>query len=263
MNEPSRAEPLYERALAIQEKAFGPDHMKVARTLNNFGYLLRYLGRYSEARPLLERSVAIYEKALGPEHPDVTMPLTNLGLLLRDMGDNEGARPLLERVWAIDQATRPGHPGNDENASILASVLINLGEFEEAKSLLDSCLENQIRTLGEESSAVAGTLWSQARLYLRLGDRSKADSYLKRSIAILEKVHGPESPNVLFDRACYAVLMGDHDQGLHLLERALDRGFSALRASVSPNLKTLHGDPRFERIMEEAREREERDAKGN
>ena len=67
----AEAEPLYKRALAIREKALGPDHPDVAKALNNLAVLYQKQGRYAEAEPLYKRALAIREKALGPDHPDV------------------------------------------------------------------------------------------------------------------------------------------------------------------------------------------------
>ena len=39
-NRLAEAEPLYRRALAIDEKSYGPDHPDVARDLNNLAGLL-------------------------------------------------------------------------------------------------------------------------------------------------------------------------------------------------------------------------------
>jgi len=73
----TEAEPLYQRALAIQEKLLGPEHPDVAMSLYNLALVCRYQGRYAEAEPLLKRSLAIREKALGPEHPAVAFSLNN------------------------------------------------------------------------------------------------------------------------------------------------------------------------------------------
>ena len=62
------ARALYERALAIREKALGPEHPDTAKSLNNLAVLLQAQGDLAGARPLFERALAIYEKALGPEH---------------------------------------------------------------------------------------------------------------------------------------------------------------------------------------------------
>ena len=72
----AEAEPLYERALAIGEKALGPDHPDLATRLNNLAELYRATGRLAEAEPLLERALAIGEKALGPHHPDIAIGST-------------------------------------------------------------------------------------------------------------------------------------------------------------------------------------------
>lgn len=55
------AKALLERALAITEVAYGPDHPDVATRLNNLAGMLRDLGQPEAARPLQERALAIYE----------------------------------------------------------------------------------------------------------------------------------------------------------------------------------------------------------
>jgi hypothetical protein len=50
---------LYQRALAICEKALGPQHPKVAVCLDNFAGLLRRLNRADEAQGLKDRAQAI------------------------------------------------------------------------------------------------------------------------------------------------------------------------------------------------------------
>ncbi len=53
------AKALEERALAITEAAYGPDHPDVATRLNNLAQILRDLGQPEGARPLQERALAI------------------------------------------------------------------------------------------------------------------------------------------------------------------------------------------------------------
>ena len=97
----SAARPLFERALAIREKALGPDYPDTAGSLNNLGYLLHAQGDLAGARPYYERALAIREKALGPDHPDTARSLNNLGDLLDSQGDFAAARPYYERALAI------------------------------------------------------------------------------------------------------------------------------------------------------------------
>ena len=53
------AEPLYQRSLAIREKALGPDHPNVATSLENYAALLRKLDRTAEAETMEVRAKAI------------------------------------------------------------------------------------------------------------------------------------------------------------------------------------------------------------
>jgi tetratricopeptide (TPR) repeat protein len=58
----AQAEPLYQRALAIREKALGPGHPDVADTLENYAGLLRKIGRHAEADKMEARAQAIRAK---------------------------------------------------------------------------------------------------------------------------------------------------------------------------------------------------------
>ena len=62
------------RALAIDEKSYGPEHPDVARDLNNLAQLLQATNRLGEAEPLMRRALAIDEKSFGPEHPERGQP---------------------------------------------------------------------------------------------------------------------------------------------------------------------------------------------
>jgi len=79
----TRARLLLERALAIREKALGPDHPDTAHSLNDLASLLRTQGELPHARPLLERALTIREKALVPEHPDTAITLATWPLCCR------------------------------------------------------------------------------------------------------------------------------------------------------------------------------------
>ena len=70
MGDYAKAEPLYQRALKIFEKALGPDHPDTATALTNLAVLYRAMGDYAKAEPLYQRALKIVEKALGPDHPN-------------------------------------------------------------------------------------------------------------------------------------------------------------------------------------------------
>ena len=96
-----RAVVVAKRALQVAEQEMGPNHLSVAKSLNNLAELYRTQGRYTQAEPLYKRSLAIREKALGPNHPDVAQSLENMAKLYRKTGREKAAKELEKRAAAI------------------------------------------------------------------------------------------------------------------------------------------------------------------
>jgi hypothetical protein len=88
----SEAEPLYRRALAIDEKSYGPDHPTIAIHVNNLALLLAATNRPDEAEPLFRRSPAILEqftRATGHQHPHLDWARANYVQALKVLGRGE------------------------------------------------------------------------------------------------------------------------------------------------------------------------------
>jgi tetratricopeptide (TPR) repeat protein len=96
----AEAEPLYQRALAIDERALRSDHPTVTTRLNNLAALYDSQGRYAQGEPLYRRALAIVEQALGPEHPLAARSLNNLVNLL-EQSQPSHARQLYQRARRI------------------------------------------------------------------------------------------------------------------------------------------------------------------
>ena len=62
------ARPLFERALAISEKALGPEHPDTNRTRCHLARLLITSGHAREALGPAETALRAHEKVLGPNH---------------------------------------------------------------------------------------------------------------------------------------------------------------------------------------------------
>jgi len=100
-----------ERALAIDEAVYGPDHPMVARDVNNLGGVLQDLGDLGGARAAFERALTIDEAVYGPDHPNVAIRVNNIGSVLQDLEDLMGARAAYERALRIfGSILPPDHP---------------------------------------------------------------------------------------------------------------------------------------------------------
>ena len=117
------AETLYQRAIALDEKAGPQNAAGLATGLNNLALVYRAKGQLGEAAKLHERSLALLEKSLGPNHPDVARSLNNLATLYRQQGQPERARPLQERAVEIADGTLGRqHPDTQQLRRNLAAL---------------------------------------------------------------------------------------------------------------------------------------------
>ena len=149
MGDYAKAEPLYKRALAIREKALGPDHPDTAQSLNNLALLYDSMGDYAKAEPLYKRALAIREKALGPEHPDTAQSLNNLAKLYYSMGDYAKAEPLYQRALAIyEKALGPEHPDTATSLNNLAFLNVDFGKAAGALEYAERAEKAQEAQLG-------------------------------------------------------------------------------------------------------------------
>jgi tetratricopeptide (TPR) repeat protein len=100
------AERLIWRAIAIDEKHYGPDGLEVAKDIHVLFHIL-YAGgkhRFAEAEPLMRRALAIFEESNDQSY--VATSLNNLGHLLTGSNRLQEAEPLMRRALALSIQTQ-------------------------------------------------------------------------------------------------------------------------------------------------------------
>lgn len=112
------------RALAIDEKAYGPDHPAVGRSLNNLGSFYYLKGRLEEAEKLLSRSIFIAERTVGPGHPDIALRTANLAAIAFDRGRWQEALTHAQkaariRITISQREARSGIAGSEAGGEML------------------------------------------------------------------------------------------------------------------------------------------------
>jgi serine/threonine-protein kinase len=215
----------YERALALRERALGPDHPDTAATLHNLATLMCAADDCPAARVAMERAVAISERSLGPDHPETALSLGNLGNVLRRVGDYPGAVAVHERALAIkERALGPEHRSVASSLNNLGSALSDLGELARAVAVLERALAIKERALGPDHPDVASTLTVLGRARVRAGQLEAARPLLERSRALREKAEGSAHPNLaepLLGLGELALARRAPEEAAPLLERAL------------------------------------------
>ena len=214
-----------ESALALREKALGPEHPDVAAALNNLAFLYDAKRDYAKAEEVYLRSLAIYEKALGPEHPRVANSLNNLAALYYAKGDYAKAEPLyLRSLAAYEKAYGPENPDVAAGLNNLATLYYEKREYAKAEPLYLRALAFLEKTLGPQHPDVINTVSALAMLYEAKGDYAKAEPLFVRTLAFREKAFGPEHVEVANTLGALASLYrvtGDYTKAEPLSLRAL------------------------------------------
>ncbi len=136
-----RAQPDYERAVAIRLKTQGASHPRVPEDLNTLGAIAYLSGNSTLAEAQYRRALAVFERVLGPNHPNVAGSQNNLARVILERRGYREAEPLLERAVAIGLKEQ-GEEHDDLifPLSNLAIVEAQLGKAARAEQLFREAL---------------------------------------------------------------------------------------------------------------------------
>jgi CHAT domain-containing protein/Tfp pilus assembly protein PilF len=217
--------PLVERAVALSERALGPEHPEVARALATLGELHRVKGDYARAEPHHQRALAIYEATLGAEHEATATTLGNLALLNHAKGDYARAEQLYLRSLAIFQKTLGSdHAYVATTNNNLASLYNTTGDYAQAEVFYQRALTVFEKVLGPQHASVATLRNNLAELYRLKGDYARAESMYQRALEIFQKAGAETHPDYATALNNLAVLYqerGDYARAEPLSQRVV------------------------------------------
>ncbi|KAG1667843.1 hypothetical protein FOA52_011031 [Chlamydomonas sp. UWO 241] len=205
------AEPLFQRALAGEEKVLGAEHVRTLSSVSNLASLLKDQGKLREAEPLYQRARAGREKALGAEHPDTLTSVNNQAGLLRQQGKLGEAESLYQHALAVrEKAQGAEHPETHSSVNNLALLLREHGKLGEAVPLFQRTLTSREKVLGMEHPDTLTSVNNLASLLREQGKPDEAVPLFRRAIASREKVLGMEHPDTLTSVNNLANLLKQH-----------------------------------------------------
>ena len=145
--------------------------------------------------------------------------------------------------------------------SNLAALLDVEGHYAEAEKLDRERLEIERRVLGPEHPDTLLSMGNLAIAQAHEGHYGEAEKSAQETLDIRRRVLAPEDPDTAdttYTLGCIAALRGRRDEALSLLREAVDHGLRPaddLGIDKDSDLRSLHGDPRFEALIAHAKER--------
>ncbi|MDX1946408.1 MAG: CHAT domain-containing tetratricopeptide repeat protein [Pirellulaceae bacterium] len=220
----NEAIPAYLQVLAAREPMPGDEIGPFASLVYDVGVLHQRTERPTEAIPYLRRARDLYQQLVGVEHADYALVITTLAQAYRARGDYASAQPLARQALAIRTALwGKDHPETVSARRELAICHHGLHDHAEAERLFRQAIADR------ENSALADdaellTDLSNLGLLLVQSDRPvEGEKYLRRALAIGERVHGPDSDHVavIVDNLSLACSSSRPEESLRLTERSV------------------------------------------
>ncbi|HEY0780589.1 MAG TPA: tetratricopeptide repeat protein, partial [Gemmatirosa sp.] len=179
------SEALRREALAVVERALGPDHPRVARFLEFLADALVSAGHLDEAERTARRALAIERRHLPPGHPDALTTASILSIVLVARGELAEAERLQRQVLA-GRRRLLGDSARDVAGSlyVLGRTRRLRGDVAEATRLLTRSLATYDRASGggdPDEGAVLAELADVAHQSGREADALRFAARLRRS----------------------------------------------------------------------------------
>jgi tetratricopeptide (TPR) repeat protein len=228
------AEPLYQRALAIEERRPGDESPLLVTILNNLALIYETQGRYAEAEILLERALSIREWQLSPTHPALHNSLVNLTCLYQTQGKFDEAEALSKRrIELIEQICGAEHPDLVPALENLAHLYQSQWMFESAETLCERALTIRERSGGLDDPETARGVEALAQIYFSQGRYLAAQLFHERALDIRQQRLGLNHPETALSLASLADLFVAQEN-LNEAEPLYARALDICRESLGP-----------------------------
>jgi serine/threonine protein kinase len=171
------------QALDLLERAFGPDHMRVALTLNVLGGIAFAEHDWPTAEATYKRVIDILERKNLREQINYALALSNLGAVYSSLDDNARARRYFEAALASFDAHHPKHPQRLMPLQGLASLALRTGDTAGAVMRYEQVRDAMAATYAPENPALLVADYNLALAYVGATQPAKAQAVLDELIA--------------------------------------------------------------------------------
>jgi serine/threonine protein kinase len=250
------AETLFRQTLKAERRVLGPDDPQTLSTLNELAEILTPQGRYAEADQIYGELIAAQKGTLGPDHPATLLSLSHAAENLEEEGRLPEAEKLYSEVIAAQRRVLgPEHPQTLRAMTILALTMVKEGRYSEADKLQSQVIEIKTRVLGPTHTSTLQSMEMEAVGLSREGHYADSEGMFRSVIETAEKTSQPATvAEAWYNFACAEAGRGRPDQAFADLNHAIENGLiSPGELSADPELKSLHGDPRFDALVAKAR----------
>jgi len=230
-----------QRALALGEKLFGRDHLRIGEYYHELGNVYYQQARYDESLASYARSAAIERKILGDDHPGLAANIFSMANVLGDRGEHLRALAENARALAIVARVQNDHPYAPQILNSMGADLLALGRAKEAFEKFSLAYQSWHRRVGE-SADTAMALQNMGTCKLRLKAPDEALRYVQQALDMSRRVVGTEHMqygqillalgDVYLDRKQPEQALAQYQRALAVSEKALSKDHPQVAAAL-------------------------------
>jgi uracil-DNA glycosylase family 4 len=258
----SESEKVFREVYQINRDTLGADHPVTLASKGNLGASLIQQDKYPAAEQIYKELVDEEKRVLGPEHPTTLLAMGNLALIYSLEHRYDDAVKLFRETFEIKQRKL----GREHRSTLvteqqLADVLRDSGKPDQAEPLMRETVAIERRTLGPNHSDTLASMHGLAEILMAEKHYADAEQWMQETVDTATKVLGRDHPDTAeynYGLARLYALEGKKDQALARLSEAVDHRLRAKydqELVTMDELKSLHGDPRFDAIVADAKQK--------
>lgn len=222
----NQAVEFHQKALDIELKILGPEHVNVAKTYNHLGRVYTLIGDYEQATEFIQKALKIWSKTLGSEHHNVALAYNILGVITRLQGDYDRAEGFHKKALTICLETLgPEHPYLASFYNNLGLVYESKGDYRQAIEFHQNALEIQLKIFTPDHPDVASSYSNLGIVYDSKGDYIRAAEFSQKALDLRMRTLNPEHPDVAYSYNILGVIhinKGDYEQAIEFFYKALE-----------------------------------------
>lgn len=191
------ARSLYRSTLLKRRAILGPHHPRTLQSKLRLGLLLVAQGRVVEPEHLFRECAEGRELVLGADHLDTLHAQRALGRNLADQGRFAESELLMRRVLAGYERVQPDSRHTWSVQYDLGIILVSLGEFADAESMLRDVLKKRRDDLGPDNPSTLESMSGLGALLMNQGRVFDAHDYLTEALSRQREVLGDQAADTL------------------------------------------------------------------
>jgi eukaryotic-like serine/threonine-protein kinase len=230
---------LYPEILATmgQSRTAATDAAHMGIMINNYGLLLRDLGRYGEARKTFDEALDVFEVAGRGADFNAATTKGNLAIVMQSLGKLAEAEDLFrESIKGTEPKAGPSHEVVTSAKANLASVLLELKRPEEAEAFAQAALDGRRAAGDGKRYFVAHSLGILAKVRAATGAWEESEKLLREALAIYGATIGESAEPAIGARLSLAdvlLALGKNEEALKEYATAVAHAEKSLQ-SVDP-----------------------------